>query len=247
MNKNSNKWWSEELTILRHRVCNARRKYQRCQTRRRGHLRDIYLSIDKQYKELMEKNKNKSWREFLRESSEANPWGLAYKIAKDKIFQPKLSELVDAAGNLVIEETKIASQLFDTLFPTDDIMNENENHKQIRAQSLIQSTGSDDDPFSESEVIDIINSQNAKRAPGDDAITADIIIKTHGINRTFLTRLYNKCLELNYFPKIWRKSVIKIIPKPNKSDYRDPNAYRPISLLPVHAKILEKLLINRIT
>ncbi len=92
----------------------------------------------------------------------------------------------------------------------------------------------------------VVNSQNPKKAPGEDGITANIIIRIHVINESFLTRLYNKCLDLSYFPKLWRKSVIKIIPKPNKSDYRDPNAYRPISLLPIHAKILEKLLINRI-
>jgi hypothetical protein len=40
--------------------------------------------------------------------------------------------------------------------------------------------------------------------------------------------------------------VVKVIPKPGKKDYRNANSYRPISLLSVFAKILEKLLINRI-
>ena len=36
------------------------------------------------------------------------------------------------------------------------------------------------------------------------------------------------------------------IPKPNKEDYSDPSAYKPISLLPVLRKCLEKLILGRL-
>jgi hypothetical protein len=38
-----------------------------------------------------------------------------------------------------------------------------------------------------------------------------------------------------------------VIPKPNKPDYSDPKAYRPIELLNCLGKILEKLMAMRIT
>ncbi len=47
-------------------------------------------------------------------------------------------------------------------------------------------------------------------------------------------------------PDIWKVSVIKVIYKGNDKDKRNPKSYRPISLLPVLGKMLEKLLINRL-
>lgn len=100
--------------------------------------------------------------------------------------------------------------------------------------------------FTKEEVTKVIELQNSCKAPGGDGITADIIQHFHRRRPSFLTLIYNKCLELCYFPKQWKSSVVKLIPKTGKKDYRNANSYRLISLLSVFAKILAKLLINRI-
>jgi len=46
-------------------------------------------------------------------------------------------------------------------------------------------------------------------------------------------------------PKIWRRALIVAIPKPEKP-LGDPKSYRPISLLCVHLKILERLIYARV-
>jgi len=53
-------------------------------------------------------------------------------------------------------------------------------------------------------------------------------------------------LKRGCFPKNWK--IAKIIPvtKPGREDSLDPSKYRPISLLNIGGKVLEKLLINRI-
>ena len=242
----SNKWWTTELTQMRQLVCTARRKFQRNQTSIRQQLYKQYQNLNKSYKTLIEKTKNQSWNEFLQTSSSQNPWSLAYKIAKDKIFSPKLSELIDNNGDLITDEKDISDKLFTKLFPLDDTNTDSDKHKQIRAQSQLHSTVANDKCFTLNEVNIIVNQQNSKKSPGADGFTADIIQIVHNERPNFLLDIYNRCLELNYFPRIWKNSVIKIIPKPNKSDYRDANSYRPISLLSVYAKIFEKLLINRI-
>ncbi|KAL0809474.1 hypothetical protein ABMA28_011642 [Loxostege sticticalis] len=58
--------------------------------------------------------------------------------------------------------------------------------------------------------------------------------------------LYNRCLALNYFPTIWKRAYVKILPKPSKTDPNDLSSYRPIGLLPVFGKLLEKVLSKRI-
>ena len=48
------------------------------------------------------------------------------------------------------------------------------------------------------------------------------------------------------FPEIWKKAKIIPITKPDTQNSRDVTKYRPISLLNIGGKILEKALINRI-
>ena len=58
--------------------------------------------------------------------------------------------------------------------------------------------------------------------------------------------MYNKCLKEGCFLKQWKKSSIVPIIKQGKEDIRDASKYRPISLLNVVGKVLDKLTIDRI-
>ena len=54
--------------------------------------------------------------------------------------------------------------------------------------------------------------------------------------------LYIASLALGIVPKRWKKATVIFIPKFGKTDYADPNAYRPIVLNCFMLKGLEKLL-----
>ena len=53
------------------------------------------------------------------------------------------------------------------------------------------------------------------------------------------------CLERCKIPKIWRKATVITLPKPNKPK-NDPKSYRPISLLCIPFKLLERMIRGRI-
>jgi hypothetical protein len=154
-------------------------------------------------------------------------------------------ELKSGQNQILTKGSNIAKGLLDALFPTDKRA-DTQYHRLMRSEIESEYIADNDQPFTELEVMDVVNIQNPKKTPGADGFTAAIIQKCHQIMPQYLTNLYNKCLYINYFPKIWKKSIVKVLPKPEKPDYSDPNAYRPISLLSVFAKILEKLIINRI-
>ena len=61
-----------------------------------------------------------------------------------------------------------------------------------------------------------------------------------------LTSLYNGCLRKGCFPNRWKKARIIPLTKPGKGNCNDTSKYRPIRLLNVGGKVLEKLLISRI-
>jgi len=58
--------------------------------------------------------------------------------------------------------------------------------------------------------------------------------------------MYNDCLKTGHFPAQWKVAKISPITKPGKKYSYDPSKYRPISLINITGKVLEKLLINRI-
>jgi hypothetical protein len=96
-----------------------------------------------------------------------------------------------------------------------------------------------------SEVTDIIHhSTHPSKAPGYDLITGQILKELPPKGIRLLTLIYNATLRLEYFPRSWKIGIILMIMKPGK-DPTDVTSYRPISLLPIFSKILEKLLLLR--
>lgn len=71
-NNKSNKWWNDELTKLRQKTNNLRRKYQRCQTDRRQSLASNYINFREKYKKVINERKQKSWENFVTESTAEN-------------------------------------------------------------------------------------------------------------------------------------------------------------------------------
>jgi len=79
-----------------------------------------------------------------------------------------------------------------------------------------------------------------------NGIMAEIHKLTFKMFPKSMTALYNSCLKNGVFPERWKKAKIIPITKPDTLNSKDITKYRPISLLNVGGKILEKVLTNRI-
>ena len=82
------------------------------------------------------------------------------------------------------------------------------------------------------------------KGPGHDRISAKIIKLGKNHLTQPLTHLANLCISSGTFPDILKKSVVKPIYK--SGDKHQVVNYRPISILPVISKILEKIIHERL-
>ena len=242
-------WWTNDLTVLRKRVNSDRRKYQRTTTNRmlREKRKIIYLERKGQYEALISQEKLKAWREYCNITSGANPWNVAYRLGKGKTKENCiLATLKQPNGEYTTSIKSTLDHMLQHFAAMDDEANDKDEHKALRKLVLDPIETEDDEVFSCKEIEDVLRKMNPKKAPGEDGITSDIILKVHMILPKFQTALYNKCLSRAYFPEEWKTALIYPIVKPGKESFEDVSKYRPISLINVGGKVLEKLTINRI-
>ena len=100
-------------------------------------------------------------------------------------------------------------------------------------------------PCSTEEVKELIFNLKPKKAPGFDLITSEILRQISHNTLQALTSVINACLRLCYVPTLWKVAEVIMVPKPGKPP-NDITSYRPISLLPILSKLLEKLFLKKL-
>ena len=90
----------------------------------------------------------------------------------------------------------------------------------------------------EHEVVEMLSSLDIKKANGRDGISARMLRSTAASIAHGITLLFNKSITTGQIPKAWKTS--SVVPVPKGSEPTSASNYRPISLLPVVSKLLEK-------
>ena len=90
----------------------------------------------------------------------------------------------------------------------------------------------------EENVCELLESLDISKSNGPDGISARMLKYTAASIAPSITRLFNQSLQSCRIPSEWKSSLV--VPVPKGSDTHSPTNYRPISLLVVLSKILEK-------
>ena len=110
----------------------------------------------------------------------------------------------------------------------------------IPERNSINSTLIDTFVISEEKILNIIRSINPSKAHGWDEISMRMVKVSHTALVVPLKIIFTYCLRCGLFPQIWKHANVVYVHKKNEKNLK--GNYRPISLLPIFGKILEKLI-----
>jgi len=103
-------------------------------------------------------------------------------------------------------------------------------------------------PFSKEEFKSAITNCNNSSTPEPDKLSwrhLKVILKDNNCLGNIIS-IANTCIDLGFWPSYFKRSMIDIIPKPNKASYDSSKSFRPIVLLNTLGKLIEKVIGERL-
>lgn len=218
-------WWNQEIANRRRECIQARRQYTRANGRHdpvEANSRHAeYREAKKTLKTAIEMAKKKAWEEVCKEA-ENDIWGKGFQILRRRLGLLNPSSLQDSW----------ISKIAHTLFP--------------KRQATTWNSPSAAVPEITKEELRIATSRiKCGKAPGPDNIPP-IALKTLANSAPELLRVkLNEIISTGRFPEKWKTARLVLVLKPGKSGDNETD-YRPICLLDVTGKLLERIVANRI-
>lgn len=236
-------WWSQRIADLRREAIRKRRTWLRS---RRRSQRDPLQEETKRaaYKEKkmelckeISKAKEQSWMDLL-SSLDEDPWGVAYRIVREKLrrWSFPITESLDSG---------LLDEVTDALFPEPppgELADRQGEGPRQGADPPIWEEGWEVTEEEATWAVRKMRERNA--APGPDGIPGKVLHIAYLAMGEEIRRVLTKCLKAGSFPSEWKQANLVLLHKEGKPEGH-PSSYRPICLLDEMGKMLERVLALR--
>ena len=101
-------------------------------------------------------------------------------------------------------------------------------------------------PVQEDQVLKIIKSLKNSSATGVDYVDTRTIKLVAELIAPVLTFIINLSIQTSVFPTIWKWAKVIPLLKATTADHILPKSYRPVALLPILSKVLEKVVFSQL-
>lgn len=223
----------------------TRRKFQRTPTQQ---LRRQLDEENNLVKALIQSHSQNIWEKKIRKAKETkeNIWKEIKKIKRpDAMIVPTLKD----ENNVIYYTSKQKADVIANHL--ENIQNQpldNNNAEWTRhieeynnARFQQEDNYNNEINITPGKIKKLIQAQRPYKAPGYDGIQIKHLKKLPKKIIVQLFYIYRECIKKEYFPRNWKIAQIIPIQKQNKTA-TNPKNYRPISLLPILGKLLEKII-----
>src|SRR5215213_3356834 len=231
----SKTWWNDEISTKRKLMSSKMRSWRRNRTNNNF---ESYKTARNEYFREIRVSKQTTWNSFLEKAQNEDVFK-ALRYCKARKYQKTSTLQYD--NKIATTFQQKSEMLREALFPRLN----NSNNQNTEIQTNRQQINYHD--ISNNEVKQAIFTSNTKKAAGPDRINFLCIRHAYECKTNAFNKLYRALARKGYHPECWREAIGAIIPKPNKSDYTTPKAYRIIALLNCLGKVLEKILATRLS
>ena len=131
--RKSNPWWNPELTKEKRKVSRLKEAFRREKDdAKRAEKYSSFQTANSRYKKLIRQTRTKSWRDFVSEVGNEEPFGFVYKHAAGKIRTETAISAVKTADGTTMGMRETAQVLLNAHIPDDKIDDDTEELKSIR-------------------------------------------------------------------------------------------------------------------
>ncbi|KAJ6438998.1 hypothetical protein O9K51_08401 [Purpureocillium lavendulum] len=235
------RWWTRDLTQLRQSYAFWRNqaRSQRRTTHACPNLERRAKEAAKECHDAIRRQRKAHWEDFLAE--DINIWKAAkYLEPSGDAMSDKVPPLKKGDGTVTRNRVEAAEQLLDTFFPPMPARIEAEG---VRPQ---RRTVTMPDLTLEEVEVKVMRAKPWKAA-GTDGLPAMVWRQLWPVVKHRVLVLFQASLRDGVVPHQWRTAKIIPLKKPEKGDYTEAKAWRPISLLSTLGKILEAVVAERIS
>ena len=219
-------WWNEELAGMRRKCVATRRKVHRS-GRQQAVLE--YNEARREFRTAIRRSKEKCWRDMC-ELVDRDPWGLPYKIVRQKLRGRLTDPFLEDPTNLQV--------IVDKLFP---------RHEKLSVGATAERTVDEEqqyEPFTEGELKAATETLGRGKAPGPGGVPNEVVIEVAKALPRVLLGVYNACLKDGVYGGSWKRQRLVLIPKSGSAGA--PSSYRPLCMLDGFGMLMKKLLLQRL-